>query len=146
MRCVAGVAARRAPLARSRLTARRRGRQVDPQCLLLYNDYSIDALNKKSKRTHALLAALRDAGAPVHGIGLQAHLSLASPPDLASVRENARRFAALGLQVCISEMDVRVGSSKSASASAPAFALRRGVAARVVAVFAAGTAAEPRRR
>jgi endo-1,4-beta-xylanase len=47
-----------------------------------------------------------DRGVPLDGIGLQFHVHAAGPPDLDAVRSNFERFAALGLDVYITELDV----------------------------------------
>jgi endo-1,4-beta-xylanase len=48
---------------------------------------------------------LRKAGVPIHGVGLQMHVSNLHP-DLSGVSENIARLAGLGLQVHITELDV----------------------------------------
>ncbi|HEY0866448.1 MAG TPA: endo-1,4-beta-xylanase [Fimbriimonas sp.] len=82
--------------------------EADPGCQLVYNDYSIDEVCPKSDRVYELLSDLLGKGVPVHGVGLQAHLELSNPPNMDSVRRNVRRFRDLGLQVLVTEMDVRI--------------------------------------
>lgn len=84
------------------------GAQADPRALLLYNDYGVGEVCPKSDAMAAHLERMLAAGVPVHGVGLQSHLRCAGMPDLSSVFENASRLAALGLGVCISELDLRV--------------------------------------
>ena len=83
----------------------------DPDAKLFYNDYEADAINRKSNAVYTLLSDLRSQGVPVHGVGLQMHLDLSSPPDPRSIADNIRRFNALGLEVHITEMDVKTESS-----------------------------------
>jgi endo-1,4-beta-xylanase len=80
---------------------------ADPDALLFYNDYDIEGLGPKSDAAYALMQELLADGVPVHGIGLQAHLRTANYTSEASLRANIQRFAALGLKVNISELDVR---------------------------------------
>src|SRR5699024_6062397 len=56
---------------------------------------------------YALIVDLLADGVPVHGFSTQGHLSLryGVPGDLA---ENLQRFADLGLQTAITELDVRM--------------------------------------
>jgi endo-1,4-beta-xylanase len=82
--------------------------EADPDALLFYNDYSAEALGQKSDAVYELVQDLLDKGVPIHGVGLQMHLRSASPSWLAGVRENIERLGALGLEVQITEMDVRV--------------------------------------
>ena len=49
---------------------------------------------------------LRSRGVPLHGIGLQNHANLAGYPRREGLAALMRRFAALGLEVQITEMDV----------------------------------------
>jgi len=86
----------------------RLAREADPQALLFYNDYGGEGLNAKSNRIYDLVSGLLAQGVPVDGVGFQMHISASNPPSDASLAANMRRFAALGLLVNISEMDVRV--------------------------------------
>jgi endo-1,4-beta-xylanase len=83
---------------------------ADPDVRLFYNDYAADGLGRKSDAVYALLRELKDAGVPVHGVGLQMHVGIGagrapSPHDLAA---NVARLAALGLEVHVTEMDVKL--------------------------------------
>ena len=88
--------------------------EADPDALLFYNDYASEELGLKSDVMHALLEDLLRQGVPIHGVGLQTHSSVTAAPNPASVRENMDRFAALGLQVQITEMDVRIRGEPTA--------------------------------
>jgi endo-1,4-beta-xylanase len=81
---------------------------ADPDAVLFYNDYGCEGLGPKANRQFALLRALRAAGVPVHGVGLQMHLIAQAFPCPEEVAANVRRLGALGLRVQISEMDVRL--------------------------------------
>jgi endo-1,4-beta-xylanase len=82
-------------------------READPGALLVYNDYGGEGLNRKSNDVYELVRDLKQRGL-VDGVGLQMHVSATSLPPVADIAANIRRLAALGLQVNISEMDVRV--------------------------------------
>jgi len=47
---------------------------------------------------------------PIHGIGMQAHYSLGTRPQ--NVEDSIVRFAELGVQVHITEMDITVGPAQ----------------------------------
>lgn len=85
----------------------RLAREADPSALLFYNDYGGEGTGAKSNRIYELLRSLLADGVPIHGVGLQMHVSANSRPSDASIAANMRRLADLGLRVHISEMDVK---------------------------------------
>lgn len=80
--------------------------EADPQARLRYNDYGGEGGGAKSDGIYDLVAALRIKGTPMHGVGLQMHVSLQDAPRAREVRINMKRLAALGLETHITEMDV----------------------------------------
>jgi endo-1,4-beta-xylanase len=82
--------------------------EADPQAHLRYNDYGGEGVGPKADGIFSLAAALRRADVPIHGVGLQMHVSLDAAPSAADVRRNLQRLAALGLATHISEMDVQL--------------------------------------
>lgn len=82
--------------------------EADPGAELRYNDYGGEGLSAKSDGIFMLMSALRTAGAPLHGVGLQMHVSVDDAPKPADVRANLRRLAAIGLATHITEMDVQL--------------------------------------
>ncbi len=83
-------------------------RAADENARLFLNEYDVSQVNAKSDALYALAKSLLDKGIPLDGIGLQTHIKLDQPPDLESVRRNMRRFAALGLEIHITELDVAI--------------------------------------
>ncbi|MFJ4624208.1 endo-1,4-beta-xylanase [Streptomyces sp. NPDC088812] len=81
--------------------------QADPKAKLYLNDYNIEAVGPKSDAYHALAQELKAQGVPLDGIGLQAHLALQYGYPT-SLEENLRRFARLGLDTALTEVDVRM--------------------------------------
>ena len=79
---------------------------ADPEARLLYNDYGAEGAGAKSDGVYNLMAELRQKGVPVHGVGLQMHVSLDEVPNVDDVRINMKRLAALNLETHITEMDV----------------------------------------
>lgn len=80
---------------------------ADPDAELFLNDYGVEGVNPKSDAYLELVAGLLADGVPVHGFGVQGHLSTryGFPAD---VEANLRRFADLGVAVAITELDVRM--------------------------------------
>lgn len=81
---------------------------ADSAAQLAYNDYSVEEICPKSDAMFQLAVSLLEAGVPLHAVGFQAHLELAAPPDLGLVRRNLQRFRALGLELLITELDIRI--------------------------------------
>ena len=79
--------------------------EADPQALLFYNEAEAEEINPKSDSIYAMVRAFKRDGVPIDGVGFQMHVSNLHI-DVASVSANIARFAALGLQVHITEMDV----------------------------------------
>src|SRR5205085_511623 len=75
---------------------------------LIYNETGAEALGAKSDFMYAMVTDLLARGVPIDGIGLQFHVTAAHPPDLNAVRANMERFAALGLDIFITELDVSI--------------------------------------
>lgn len=78
--------------------------KANPDALLFYNDYN-ETNPVKREKINKLVKNLLDQGAPIHGIGLQGHWGLTSPP-LAEIREAIERYASLGLSLHITELDL----------------------------------------
>lgn len=85
-------------------------READPKAELYYNDYGLENPDKRA-RALKLLRGLRQRGVPIDGVGIQGHYSLAYPP-IAEVERTITDFAALGLKVMITELDVDVLPSR----------------------------------
>jgi endo-1,4-beta-xylanase len=81
--------------------------EANPQARLFYNDYGGEGLGRKSDAIYTLVKGMLQRGVPLDGVGLQMHISLDSYPNARDVLANMRRLAALGLEVQITEMDVK---------------------------------------
>jgi len=93
----------------------RTAHQADPEAQLFYNDYEIEGLGTpKSEAAFALVRRLREGGVPIDGIGLQMHVDPRHWPPPERIRANIARFAALGVLVELTEMDVAVGEISGA--------------------------------
>lgn len=79
---------------------------ADPAAKLYINDYNVEGVNAKSTALYDLVKSLKAAGVPIDGVGLQAHLILGQVP--ATLQQNIQRFADLGVDVAITELDVRM--------------------------------------
>jgi endo-1,4-beta-xylanase len=83
-------------------------REAAPHARLFYNEIGLEWDSPKQPAALRLLADLRARGVPVDGVGLQNHTEVLGYPRQETLETDMRRFAALGLEVEITEMDVGV--------------------------------------
>ena len=97
-------------------------RAAAPRAKLFYNDYGAEVMNRKSDAIYAMAHDFKLHGVPLNGIGFQAHVDLGydSPETLSSFAENLQRFASLGLELHITELDIRLRDGSPASLAAQA--------------------------
>ena len=86
--------------------ALRWARAADSKALLFYNDYDIEGINPKSDAVYRMVKDFKRRGVPIDGVGLQAHIFALNSKDLQTLSANIERFAALGVQIHITELDV----------------------------------------
>jgi endo-1,4-beta-xylanase len=82
--------------------------EADPDPKLFYNDYNNEDMGMKSTAVYDLVKGMVERGVPIDGVGLQMHLLLDSPPQTEDVVANMQRLNDLGLDVHITELDVRM--------------------------------------
>jgi endo-1,4-beta-xylanase len=85
--------------------------EADPQALLFYNDFRNEGMNKKSDAIYKMAKNLRNKGIPIDGIGFQMHTSIKTNLNYAKIEQNFKRLSDIGLQVQITEMDVKTYTS-----------------------------------
>jgi endo-1,4-beta-xylanase len=79
---------------------------ADPDAKLCINDYNIEGVNAKSDGLYELVSSLVDQGVPIDCVGFQSHLIVGEVPG--DMQENLQRFADLGLEVIVTELDIRM--------------------------------------
>ena len=90
--------------------------EADPDCILRYNDYSIEN-GPKRKRLIALIKSLQEKHIPVGAIGSQTHANLIWPS--AELEDEALTdIASLGLPIHITELDVNASAAGQRNQSA----------------------------
>ncbi len=83
--------------------------EADPEARLFYNEAGGEGLGVKSDGVYELVRELLRRGVPIHGVGLQMHVSVDDFPAPEDVAANISRLADLiGVEIHISEMDVRI--------------------------------------
>ncbi|ADQ04077.1 Endo-1,4-beta-xylanase [Caldicellulosiruptor owensensis OL] len=81
--------------------------QADPNALLFYNDYSTENPVKR-EYIYKLIKGLKEKGVPIHGIGLQCHISV-SWPSVEEVEKTIKLFSSIpGIKIHVTEIDISV--------------------------------------
>jgi endo-1,4-beta-xylanase len=86
--------------------ALRTAHAADPNAKLYINDYSIEGENAKSNAMYSLAQSLLAQGVPLNGIGFESHFIVGQVPS--DMQANMQRFANLGLDVAVTELDDRI--------------------------------------
>ncbi|ACM59742.1 endo-1,4-beta-xylanase [Caldicellulosiruptor bescii] len=81
--------------------------QADPNAQLFYNDYSTENPVKR-EYIYKLIKSLREKGIPIHGVGLQCHISV-SWPSVEEVEKTIKLFSSIpGIKIHVTEIDISV--------------------------------------
>ena len=93
--------------------------ETDPAAKLTYNDYGLEGNGKYHEERRAaalaLLRWMRENKVPVHALGLQSHLHEDSSGDFRALNRFLDEVSAIGLEVYVTELDVKQeGSGESA--------------------------------
>ncbi len=80
--------------------------EADPDALLFYNDYN-EINTVKREKIFKMVKGLKDAGVPVHGVGLQGHWAINEPSEQ-QLDSTINYFAGLGLKLQVTELDISV--------------------------------------
>ncbi|MGA5824209.1 endo-1,4-beta-xylanase [Kitasatospora sp. NPDC094028] len=83
----------------------RTARSADPSAKLCYNDYNIENWSDaKTQGVYAMVKDFKSRGVPIDCVGFQSHFGAGGPP--ASFRTTLAGFAALGVDVQLTELDI----------------------------------------
>jgi Glycosyl hydrolase family 10 len=80
---------------------------ADPDVKLYYNDYNIDFGGGKASAAQELLQMMNAYGTRINGVGLESHFIVGETPSAADQASNTAAFTALGVEVAVTELDVR---------------------------------------
>jgi endo-1,4-beta-xylanase len=91
--------------------------RADPDALLFLLDYGAEGINDKSDSIYAKCRELLGKGIPLHGVGMQCHLTKGNI-NFFSMGENIKRLTNLGLMVCFTEIDIKIPAEEFSTESA----------------------------
>ena len=80
-------------------------REVDPDAILLINDYS-ETETRKRQCIYNLVKEMQEIGVPIDGIGMQMHINL-EYPTVAAIEQTIQMYGEL-VEVHITEMDMSI--------------------------------------
>ncbi|WIM94067.1 endo-1,4-beta-xylanase [Actinoplanes oblitus] len=95
----------------------RTARAADPNVKLCYNDYNTDGVNAKSTAVYNMVKDFLARGVPIGCVGFQSHINSASPLP-SDYQANLQRFADLGVEVQITELDIAGSGTAQANSYA----------------------------
>jgi endo-1,4-beta-xylanase len=81
--------------------------EADPFAKLYYNDYNIEFAGPKATTALGIVKMLKEAGLRIDGVGLQSHFIVGETPDIDTQIANMESFTSLGVEVAITELDIR---------------------------------------
>ena len=81
-------------------------RAADPSTKLYINDYNIEQTGSKATAMLNLVKSLQPQNVPIDGVGFQAHFIVGQVPT--TFQQNLETFTALGIEVAITELDIRM--------------------------------------
>ena len=81
-------------------------READPKALLFYNDYN-ECDPVKSQRIYNMVKAMKQAGVPIDGIGMQGHYNIYGPTEQ-QVDDAITLYKKVVKHIHVTELDIRV--------------------------------------
>ncbi|MFJ9174026.1 endo-1,4-beta-xylanase [Streptomyces sp. NPDC102360] len=89
----------------------RAARAADPAAKLCYNDYNVENWTwAKTQAMYAMVKDFKQRGVPIDCVGFQSHFNSGSPYN-SNFRTTLQNFAALGVDVAITELDIQGASA-----------------------------------
>lgn len=82
--------------------------KVDPHVKLYYNEYDIEFKGPKHDGALKVVKMIQEAGARIDGIGFQSHFAAETAPDAKEQVQCMKDFTDLGLELAVTELDVRI--------------------------------------
>lgn len=82
--------------------------RADPDAKLYLNEYGIEIYGgTKSNAMYTYVTAMKNRNIPINGVGFQCHFTV-SKIDFTKLDQNIKRYAAVGLEAIITELDIRI--------------------------------------
>jgi endo-1,4-beta-xylanase len=89
-----------------------------PKPKLYYNDYGIESPGNKSTAAEGLVKQLQQRGIRIDGVGLESHFEVGGTPSLEDQIAQKQAYVALGVEVVVTELDIRFVQANLTNATA----------------------------
>ncbi|KAJ7876556.1 endo-1,4-beta-xylanase C precursor [Mycena leptocephala] len=86
-------------------------RGADPAAKLYISDTNMDTPGPKADSMISQVQYLQDHGTPIDGVGFKSHFITGQLPSKEGLIANYERFTALGIEIAITELDIRLSVS-----------------------------------
>ncbi|MFJ3026556.1 endo-1,4-beta-xylanase [Streptomyces tendae] len=94
----------------------RTARAADPAAKLCYNDYNVENWTwAKTQAMYNMVKDFKQRGVPIDCVGFQSHFNSGSPYN-SNFRTTLQNFAALGVDVAVTELDIQGASATTYAA------------------------------
>ncbi|MFB8085146.1 endo-1,4-beta-xylanase [Streptomyces sp. NPDC055992] len=94
----------------------RAARAADPAAKLCYNDYNVENWTwAKTQAMYTMVKDFKQRGVPIDCVGFQSHFNSGSPYN-SNFRTTLQNFAALGVDVAVTELDIQGASASTYAA------------------------------
>lgn len=84
---------------------------------LYYNDFGIEDTGNKTQAVYALIKEMQSRGIRIDGVGLESHFEVGGTPSLAEQVAAKQGYVSLGLEVAVTELDIRFVEANSTNAT-----------------------------
>ena len=81
--------------------------EADPGAKLYYNDFNLENNGNKTNAALGIVKLVQQAGLRIDGVGFQAHMTVGQTPTRQQMTTVLNRFTALGMEVALTELDIR---------------------------------------
>lgn len=84
---------------------------------LYYNDYGIEDTGNKTQALYGLIKEVQSRGIRLDGVGLESHFEVGGTPSLEEQVAAKQGYVGLGLEVAVTELDVRFVQANATNAT-----------------------------
>jgi endo-1,4-beta-xylanase len=83
--------------------------RADPTAKLYLNDYGVEfSGGTKADAMYNYVSGMKSRNIPITGVGLQCHFTVSGNFNVSNLDANIKRYAALGLEAIITELDIKI--------------------------------------